>query len=358
MCVLDGTVIIPDAHCLFPREGLDEAGRRLLGQLLGEIEMCQKDPKVQKSMVILMVPSQTEVSPLLLRHADDTMDMSWENGQTVVRVLGDGESVSSSEIITWDEIFGLEEVKKRVEEVVMWPVKMRNHLDDLGITPLSGVLLYGPPGTGKTMIAKAIATSCATSFIAVNFSDVVQGEVGESEKRLKRIFENALSHRPCCIFFDELQAIFRRRGNCRTDRLFSQLLIEMDAVKASGDIVVIGATNRPDLLDPSLLRPGRLERSIFVGLPDEISRAQQLRSILPTLKCDEKAIDSIVSFVAKKTSGFTCADVVQLCNEAGIEALAREGRSIELEDFARVLEWRQPSVSSKTLEQLQQWSLA
>eukprot|EP01028_Stygiella_incarcerata_P007068 TRINITY_DN2888_c0_g1_i1.p1 TRINITY_DN2888_c0_g1~~TRINITY_DN2888_c0_g1_i1.p1 ORF type:complete len:287 (-),score=87.07 TRINITY_DN2888_c0_g1_i1:351-1211(-) len=286
------------------------------------------------------------------------MDMSWENGQTVVRVLGDGESVSSSEIITWDEIFGLEEVKKRVEEVVMWPVKMRNHLDDLGITPLSGVLLYGPPGTGKTMIAKAIATSCATSFIAVNFSDVVQGEVGESEKRLKRIFENALSHRPCCIFFDELQAIFRRRGNCRTDRLFSQLLIEMDAVKASGDIVVIGATNRPDLLDPSLLRPGRLERSIFVGLPDEISRAQQLRSILPTLKCDEKAIDSIVSFVAKKTSGFTCADVVQLCNEAGIEALAREGRSIELEDFARVLEWRQPSVSSKTLEQLQQWSLA
>jgi SpoVK/Ycf46/Vps4 family AAA+-type ATPase len=141
-------------------------------------------------------------------------------------------------------------------------------------------------------------------------------------------------------------------------QLFSQLLIEMDAVKAGGDVVVIGATNRPDLLDPSLLRPGRLERSIFVGLPDETSRAHQLHSILPTLKCDEETMDSIISFVSHKTHGFTCADVVQLCNEAGIEALARKGQSIEKDDFASVLEWRQPSVSSTTLKQLQHWSLA
>ena len=178
--------------------------------------------------------------------------------------------------IKWDDIGGLEDVKKLLKETVEWPLKYSDSYKRLGIKPPTGVLLYGPPGTGKTLLAKAVANESGANFISVKGPELLSMYVGESEKHVREVFRRARQVSPCIIFFDEIDSLVPRRGGTNdshaTERVVSQLLAEISGLEDLQGVVVIAATNRPDIIDPALLRPGRLDRQILVHTPDEEAR--------------------------------------------------------------------------------------
>lgn len=229
--------------------------------------------------------------------------------------------------VKWDDIGGLDEVKKEIREAVELPLKSPESFTKFGIRPVRGILLYGPSGTGKTLLAKAAATESEANFIAVRGPEILSKWVGESEKGVREIFRKARQAAPTIIFFDEIDSIAPARtgnggeGNNVTERVVNTLLTELDGVQNLKDIVIIAATNRPDIIDPALLRPGRFDKLIQIPSPDEASR-------LSILKVHSKSmpVDKTVDFadIAKKTEGFSGADLEALCREAGMEALREQ----------------------------------
>ncbi len=226
--------------------------------------------------------------------------------------------------VHWDDIGGLEDVKQELREVVEWPLKYRELFSKVGVEPPKGILLYGPPGTGKTLLAKAVATEAGANFIAVKGPEVLSKWVGESEKAIREIFRKARQVAPTVIFFDEIDAIAPRRGahldSGVTERIVNQLLTEMDGIGSRGDVIVIAATNRPDILDPALLRPGRFDRIIYVPAPDEKARYEILK--VHTKKVPiEGDKEELLKYLAKKTEGYSGADLAALVKEAAIMAI-------------------------------------
>ncbi|WP_297512250.1 CDC48 family AAA ATPase, partial [Thermococcus sp.] len=210
--------------------------------------------------------------------------------------------------VRWDDIGGLEDVKQELREAVEWPLKYPEAFMGLGITPPKGILLYGPPGTGKTLLAKAVANESEANFIAIKGPEVLSKWVGESEKNIREIFRKARQAAPTVIFIDEIDAIAPRRGtdvNRVTDRLINQLLTEMDGIERNSGVVVIAATNRPDILDPALLRPGRFDRLILVPAPDEKARLEIFKVHTRKVPLAE---DVNLEELAKRTEGYTGAD--------------------------------------------------
>ncbi|MEO2152549.1 MAG: AAA family ATPase, partial [Thermococcus sp.] len=211
--------------------------------------------------------------------------------------------------VRWDDIGGLEDVKQELREAVEWPLKYPEAFQGLGITPPKGILLYGPPGTGKTLLAKAVANESEANFIAIKGPEVLSKWVGESEKNIREIFRKARQAAPTVIFIDEIDAIAPRRGtdvNRVTDRLINQLLTEMDGIQENSGVVVIGATNRPDIIDPALLRPGRFDRLILVPAPDEKARLEIFKVHTRRVPLAE---DVDLAELAKKTEGYSGADI-------------------------------------------------
>ncbi len=191
--------------------------------------------------------------------------------------------------VKWKDIGGLENVKQELREAVEWPIKYKEVFEKIGIKPPKGILLYGPPGTGKTLLAKAAASESGANFIAVKGPEILNKWVGESERAIREIFRRARQAAPCIIFIDEIDAIAPARGsdvNRVTDRIVNQLLTEMDGITERGDVIVIGATNRPDILDPALLRPGRFDRVIYVPPPDKEARIEIFRIHAKNLPLD------------------------------------------------------------------------
>ncbi|MET1101858.1 MAG: CDC48 family AAA ATPase, partial [Pyrodictiaceae archaeon] len=184
--------------------------------------------------------------------------------------------------VRWSDVGGLEDVKQQLREAVEWPLKYPGVFERMGVSPPKGILLFGPPGTGKTLLAKAAATESGANFIAVRGPEILSKWVGESEKMVRELFRKARQHAPAIIFFDEIDAIAPARGlgydsSGVTYRIVNQLLAELDGIVPLSNVVVIAATNRPDLLDPALLRPGRLDKLIYVPPPDKDARLQILR---------------------------------------------------------------------------------
>lgn len=177
--------------------------------------------------------------------------------------------------VTWDDVGGLASVKSDILDTIQLPLE-HPELFASGMKKRSGILLYGPPGTGKTLLAKAVATSCSLNFFSVKGPELLNMYIGESEANVRRVFQRARDAKPCVIFFDELDSVAPKRGNQGDsggvmDRIVSQLLAELDGMtegKGSGDVFVIGATNRPDLLDAALLRPGRFDKMLYLGVSD------------------------------------------------------------------------------------------
>ncbi|AMM53891.1 CDC48 family AAA ATPase [Pyrococcus kukulkanii] len=234
--------------------------------------------------------------------------------------------------VHWDDIGGLEEVKQQLREAVEWPLKYPKAFKKLGITPPKGILLYGPPGTGKTLLAKAIATESQANFIAIRGPEVLSKWVGESEKRIREIFRKARQAAPSIIFIDEIDAIAPARGTSEgekvTDRLINQLLTEMDGIQENSGVVVIAATNRPDILDPALLRPGRFDRLILVPAPDEKARLEIFKVHTRNMPL---AKDVDLRELARRTEGYTGADIAALVREAALNALKRAVSSLPRE---------------------------
>jgi transitional endoplasmic reticulum ATPase len=245
-------------------------------------------------------------------------------------------------------IGGLEDVKQQLKEAVEWPLKYPEVFKRLGIRPPRGILLYGPPGVGKTLLAKAVATESEANFISVKGPEVLSKWVGESERAVREIFRKARETAPCIIFFDELDSIAPRRGLHTdagvTDRIVNQLLTEMDGMQSLKGVVVIGATNRPDILDPALLRPGRFDRVIFVPPPDYQARLQILKIHTKEMPL---APDVNLEELARITDGYTGADLESVCREAALTA-ARENlqaTTVSMKHFKAALEKVKPSIT-------------
>ncbi len=233
--------------------------------------------------------------------------------------------------VRWEDIGGLEDVKQELREAVEWPLKYPKAFQRLGIEPPRGILLYGPPGTGKTLLAKAVANESEANFIGIRGPEVLSKWVGESEKRIREIFRKARQAAPTVIFIDEIDAIAPARGgegDRVTDRLINQLLTEMDGIERNSGVVVIAATNRPDILDPALLRPGRFDRLVLVPAPDEKARLEILRVHTRRVPL---ASDVNLAELAKKTEGYSGADLEALVREAALIAMRRVMRELPRE---------------------------
>jgi transitional endoplasmic reticulum ATPase len=225
--------------------------------------------------------------------------------------------------VKWEDIGGLAEVKEELAEAIEWPLIHADLFKQADVVPPKGLLLYGPPGTGKTMIAKAVATTSESNFISIKGPELISKWIGESEKGVREIFRKARQASPCIVFFDELDAIAPRRGRSEgdvhvTERVISQMLTELDGLEDLKGVVVIGATNRPDIIDEALLRPGRFDRILEIPVPSKQARKQILE-----IHLKKKPIDSTVNIekLVEITDGFTGADIAAMVNAAAMSAI-------------------------------------
>jgi transitional endoplasmic reticulum ATPase len=231
--------------------------------------------------------------------------------------------------VGWEDIGGLQQVKEELTEAIEWPLKHANLFAEADVQPPKGILLYGPPGTGKTMIAKAVAATSEANFISIKGPELISKWVGESEKGVREVFRKARQAAPCVIFFDELDAVAPRRGGGSegdahvTERVISQMLTELDGLEDLKGVVVIGATNRPDIIDEALLRPGRFDRLLEVPLPDKDERKHifQIHTKKKPLESDVN-LDNLVEM----TEGMTGADIAALVNAAAMSAIKEHVR--------------------------------
>lgn len=224
--------------------------------------------------------------------------------------------------VRWSDIGGLESVKQELIEAVEWPLKYPEAFEAVNTRPPKGVLLFGPPGTGKTLLAKAIATESEANFISIKGPELLSKYVGESERAIRETFRKARQAAPTIIFFDEIDSIVPVRGAAFdtgvTERVVSQILTELDGLEELKSVVVVAATNRPDMVDPALLRPGRLDRFIFIRPPD-----LKEREMIFNIHLKGKPLSSEVDIanLAKRTEGYVGADIEAICREAAILAL-------------------------------------
>jgi len=254
--------------------------------------------------------------------------------------------------VSWKDIGGLEEVKKQLVEAVEWPLKSPEKFDRLGIRMPKGIFLYGPPGCGKTMLAKAVAKESNANFISIKGPELLSKWVGESEKAVRKIFKKARQVSPSIVFFDEIDAITSRRGaeigTKVEERIVDQLLTELDGLEELGNVIVIGATNRPDIVDSAMLRPGRFDLMINVGAPDDAARLSILKAHTKKMPLD-KNVD--LRKISMETDYFSGADLEGLCREAGMIAL-RENEDADIikrSHFVKAMQKIKPSLNKDLL---------
>ena len=305
------------------REAAMKALRRCLPEI--ELEGERISPEILESMMIThrdFKEGMREIIPTAMR-------------EFYVEVAG----------VKWEDVGGLYEAKRTLHDSLITGIKEPDKFVKMGIRPSRGALLYGPPGTGKSLLAKALATESNANIIVVRGPEVLSKWVGESEKAIREIFRKAKASSPCIVVFDELDSLARPRAHeddvIGNERVLSQILTEMDDA-GSGGVIVVGITNRPDLIDTSLLRPGRLDQIVYVGPPDERARLEILRI---TSRAMPLAADIELDAIAQSTKNFSGADLVALCREAGVLALHSRSDVISSANFADALKLVRPSIT-------------
>jgi transitional endoplasmic reticulum ATPase len=332
---------------------LDELASKTHGFVGADLESLAKESAMvvlRKALPDLNLDDDKEIP----QEALDKMIIGKEDFEKALRVVRPSamrEVLVETPNINWEDIGGLDKIKQELKEAVEWPLKHRESFEKLGITPPKGILLYGPPGTGKTLLAKAVAKESEANFINVKGPSLLSMWVGKSEEGVRKIFERARQVSPCVIFFDEIDALAGKRGmemgTKVTERVLNQMLSEMDGIEDLKNVVVIGATNRPDMLDAALMRPGRFDRILLVDVPDEKSREKILE-----IHTKKMPLDSSVKMkeLIKKTEGFVGADMENLVREAALIALRKDMQSklVTMADFEEALAKTKPSVSEDT----------
>merc|ERR1712176_1293652 len=240
--------------------------------------------------------------------------------------------------VKWADIGGLEETKRELQEMVRYPIEHRHLFERFGMQASRGVLFYGPPGCGKTLMAKAIANECGANFISVKGPELLNMWFGGSEANVRNLFDKARAASPCILFFDEMDSIARARGSGgaggsdTSDRVINQILSEIDGMGSGKTLFIIGATNRPDILDPGIMRPGRLDQLIYIPLPDRESRVAIFQA---NLRKSPVAEDVTFEQLAEVTEGFSGADITEICQRAAKNAI-RESITAKIERNKRI----------------------
>ncbi|MFA5411844.1 MAG: CDC48 family AAA ATPase [Candidatus Micrarchaeia archaeon] len=258
--------------------------------------------------------------------------------------------------VHWDDIGGLDGLKKELKEALELPLKKPEVFEKMGIRPLKGILLFGPPGTGKTLLAKAVATESEANFIALNGPEILSKWVGESEKTLRELFRKAKQAAPCILFIDEIDGLAPIRGgggegNMVSERLVDTLLTEMDGLKSMKKVIVLGATNRPDILDKALMRAGRFDRVIEIPMPDEKTRTEIFK--VHTKKMPLKGVD--IAELAKETEGYSGADIENVCREAGMMAIRSASANVTRQNFADAMKAISPRLQKADVERVKKF---
>ncbi|XP_018583527.1 transitional endoplasmic reticulum ATPase [Scleropages formosus] len=272
---------------------------------------------IRKKMILIDLEDDTIDADVLNSLAVTMDDFRWALGQSNPSALR--ETVVEVPQVNWEDIGGLDDVKRELQELVQYPVEYPDKFLKFGMTPSRGVLFYGPPGCGKTLLAKAIANECQANFVSIKGPELLTMWFGESEANVRDVFDKARQAAPCILFFDELDSIAKARGGGAgdaggaADRVINQILTEMDGMTNKKNVFIIGATNRPDIIDPAILRPGRLDQLIYIPLPDLPSRSAILSA---NLRKSPIARDVDLEYIARITEGFSGADLTEICQRA------------------------------------------
>ncbi len=324
-----------------------EAAMNVLRKFLPELKLEESQEEIPKEVL----------EKLIIRQED------FESALKSVRPSAMREVLVESPNIKWGDVGGLDDVKRELKEAVEWPLKFPESFERMGIRPSRGILLYGPPGTGKTLLAKAVANESEANFIQVKGPELLSMWVGKSEEGVRKIFERARQVAPCIIFFDEVDSLAGKRGNDMgarvTERVLNQMLAEMDGLEDLKDVLIIAATNRPDMLDAALLRPGRFDKILLVTTPTEKGRENVLKIHTKKMPIgegkklfNEKEKEELIKEFAKKTDGYTGADLEALTREAAMLALreSQDTKFVKKINFEDALKKIKPSVTKNTIE--------
>ncbi|MGD6806331.1 MAG: CDC48 family AAA ATPase [Candidatus Bathyarchaeia archaeon] len=291
---------------------------------------------------------EERIPPAVLEKMEVTMD-DFQGAYKEVTPTAMREVYIEVSTVHWDDAGGLDDVKQHLKEAVEWPLKTPEMFTRLGIRPPKGILMYGPPGCGKTLLARAVATESEANFISIKGPEVFSKWVGESEKAIREVFRKARMASPAVIFLDEIDSLTPRRGMGMSDsgvseRVISQLLTEMDGITSLQDIVVIAATNRPDMVDSAVIRPGRFDRLIYVPEPDDKSRLQIFKIYTKTMPIAQEVDLNQLAMMTKYYSG---ADIESLCREAAMHSLRRDvnAREVTMKDFQDAMKEMGPSIT-------------
>ncbi len=262
--------------------------------------------------------------------------------------------------VSWEDVGGMDEIKQRIKQAIMWPSEHREAFDRFNLSPTSGIMIYGPPGTGKTLLAQAVANECGVNFISIKGPELFSRWVGDSEKRVRDLFKNARRAAPCIIFIDEMDALAAARGMNTTnsaDNVTSQLLTELNGLEGLRGVTVIGATNRIDLIEPALLRPGRLELHLETQLPDLPDRVAILKVHIKALPL---AKDVDLEDLALDMENFNGSHISYACREASMTRIREHVESggtkpveelhLHQEDFKRIISWMKTRIDGANLD--------
>ncbi len=308
-----------------------EAAMSALRRALPDMKLKEDEPLTQEVLAKLQVNAK-----------------DFKEALKTVKPSAMREVLVESPNVKWADIGGLEAVKQDLKEAVEWPIKYPESFKRIGISPPKGILIYGPPGTGKTLLAKAVATESEANFIQIKGPSLLSMWVGKSEEGVRKIFERARQVAPCIIFFDEIDSLASRRGRDMgskvADQVLNQMLAEMDGIEDLNEIVVIGATNRPDMLDPAILRPGRFDRLVKVMPPGKEERIAVFKVHTRNMPL---AKEISLQTLAEKTEGFTGADIESICREAGMLALRDDmgAKEVKKKHFDSAMKKFGPSVN-------------
>ncbi|MCL5008118.1 MAG: AAA family ATPase, partial [Candidatus Marsarchaeota archaeon] len=258
--------------------------------------------------------------------------------------------------VHWNDVGGLESIKREIKEVVELPLKEPEVFEKMGIRPIKGILLVGAPGTGKTLLAKAVATERESNFISIKGPELINKYVGESERAMREVFRKARMAAPCIIFLDEIDSIAATRSeesdSVTISRVVDTLLTEIDGLQDLKNVVVIGATNRPDAIDPALLRPGRFDKIIEIPMPDAETRLKVLEVHTKRMPLGKNVN---LADIANATEGYTGAELENVCREAGMNAIREKKSTVNRADFDYALREIKPAIPKELADRIKRF---